>query len=112
MDVYEKLKKIKKPVLIAVYRNNELYKLRILRPYGLCTWTDVSDAQEINKPSLVKLFNNELFKDPSCFIRPYGEHTLSSTVNAMQLYDKDSDYTNWSGARIRFTTQLVGTIEL
>ena len=109
MNVYQKLLKIKKPVLIAVYKGDELYKFRILRPDGTCTWVRTYDPIYLY-PGEKKQLNKHLFEERSCF--NYGL-SLKHTVTAMKKYDKRSSYTDeYTDEVIKFTTQLVGTIEL
>jgi len=108
MDVYEKLKKIKKPVLIAVYKDDELYKFRILRPNGICTWVKCDNYDIWSRPDRLHL-NRCLFEDESCFVSSY-HISLEHTVNSMKKYDKD--FNDFSMGLVKFTTQLVGTIDL
>lgn len=109
MDVYQKLLKIRKPVLIAVYKGDELYKFRILRPNGTCTWVRTYDPGYLYAAEKRSL-NRDLFEERSCF--NYGL-SLKDTVTAMKQYDKRANYPDYYTEKmVKFTTQLVGNIEL
>jgi hypothetical protein len=104
MNVYEKLKKIRKPVLIAVYCNGYLSKFRILRPNGECTWNYIDHDTSLSK-KYYKLENDELFTARSCFVSEYKQPSLIKTVEAMKRYDNSVTFNTYN-------IQLVGTIDL
>lgn len=82
-DIYKKLKKIKKPVLIALCEPNSdseiyrsLHRVRILYPDGRVEYTyDFSRK------------GYELNFAKSCFLNGMTKLSLSKTINAMKNYD-------------------------
>ena len=100
MNVYEKLKRIRKPVLIAVFQYGFIHKFRILRPNGLCTWNSLYNSVDIEDYTWD---NNELFTGVSCFVDE-PKFSLKQTVTNMKRYDKSR--------RHPVFIEIVGTIEL
>jgi hypothetical protein len=85
MNIYDKLLKIKKPVLIEVKSiTYQSYRYRILYPNGKCEYTKLSNI----------VFDT--FVD-SCFSRSYDiflakevKLDLKTTVTKMKTYDRNS----------------------
>lgn len=112
MDIYKKLLKIRKPVLLAVFNGDKIYKLRVLRPNGLCTWVfaDEEDVFHMRKAE-INGCNLELFNSKSCFIfveDNLGILSLKTTILNMRRYDNAMN----EGIGKAYTTHLIGTIDL
>lgn len=80
MDIYKKLLKIKKPVLIEVCHKHcsALDRYRILYPSGYCEYVNINSA------IITESFNE------SCFI-PYVL-SLEETIKNMKDHDKEESF--------------------